>query len=75
MTEIKPGETCVLWVKTADLVKDYGYEMSQNCPMAQVCTGTRCAFLDPIKTLATQDAINTERKLNNLREELKQWKD
>ena len=73
MTEIKPGETCILWVKTADLAKDYGYEMSQNCPMAKNCPGTRCAFLDPIKTLAAEDAINTERKLNSLREELKNY--
>ena len=69
--EIYNSKTCLLWTKTADLAKDYGHEMSRNCPMVSVCTGESCIFLDPIKKLSEEDAINTEVKLTALREELK----
>ncbi len=71
MTELKPG--CVLWVNTKDLSMDYGHIMSDTCPLDDVCVGKRCAFLEPITTIAAQDAINIQKKLNNLRDELKNY--
>jgi hypothetical protein len=61
---------CILWQRTTDLAKDYGHDMSQSCPLTGVCEGTKCAFLDPITALAAKDAVNTERKLSALRQEL-----
>jgi hypothetical protein len=73
MTEILYD--CELWKKTADLAKDRGFNMSDKCPMISVCSGERCAFIDPITKLSQEDAINTEQKLQTLREELKQRTD
>jgi hypothetical protein len=47
--------------------------MSANCPVSSVCPETRCAFIDPITKLSQEDVINTEKKLEALREELEDF--
>lgn len=64
---------CLLWERTRDLAKDYGYEMSVNCPLDKSCVETECPFLDPVRTLVVAEAITTERKLAALRRELKHY--
>ena len=73
--------SCLLWQKTADLAKDYGYEMTPKCPLDSVCEGTRCDFLEPIETTATNmedfyirlEKHETLRRLAELRKELKSY--
>ncbi len=72
-------EHCVLWDRTRDLALDHGFQMSKLCPMDAVCTGERCAMMEPIKKTAdrlekfydTLDKHQTIVKLAKLREELK----
>ena len=71
--EIYNSKECSLWTKTADLAADRGFHMSRTCPVVEVCKGTRCAFIDPITKLSQEDAINTEKKLEALREELEDF--
>jgi len=71
--EIYNSKECSLWTKTADLAEDRGFHMSHTCPVVEVCSGERCAFIDPITKLSQEDAINTEKKLEALREELEDF--
>lgn len=46
------NSNCVLWSKTRVLAQDHGFEMSNLCPMQEVCRGETCIFLEPIKQTA-----------------------
>ena len=65
---------CLVWDRTRDLVKDRGFDMSQKCPMNEVCHGEKCIFSDAIKNFANNlDSQKTKEKLAALREELKKF--
>lgn len=72
------NSNCVLWSKTRVLAQDHGFEMSNLCPMQEVCNGETCVFIEPIKQTADNIGKFYERlekhqskvKLENLREEL-----
>ena len=76
---MKNNEGCVLWDSTRDLASDHGFDMSLKCPMDNVCDGSRCSMIDPIKKTADNvekfydrlEAHQTKVKLQKLREELK----
>ena len=68
---------CILWTKTADLLKDHGYEMSGSCPVVP-CSKEVCVFQASItetadnagKLYETLEKNKSRAKLASLRREL-----